>query len=100
VLVQQISRKVAATFGAKPIIPSGPVLLVDRCVDSGWTLALASILLRLNGSGPVYPFALPRLRSEAVDGVPALRGRRKRRRWDAVESVLTGLEETWIFEII
>jgi ATP-dependent DNA helicase RecQ len=57
-LVQQISRKVARTFGAKPIIPSGPVLLVDDVVDSGWTLALASISLRLNGSGPVYPFAL------------------------------------------
>jgi ATP-dependent DNA helicase RecQ len=58
VLVQQISRKIATTFGAKPIIPSGPVLLVDDVVDSGWTLALASILLRLNDGGLVYPFAL------------------------------------------
>jgi predicted amidophosphoribosyltransferase len=58
VLVEQISRKIATTLGAKPIIPSGPVLLVDDVVDSGWTLAMASILLRINGSGPVYPFAL------------------------------------------
>jgi ATP-dependent DNA helicase RecQ len=57
-LVREISRKIATTFGAKPAIPSGPVLLVDDVVDSGWTLALASLLLRLNGSGSVYPFAL------------------------------------------
>jgi len=57
-LVQQISRRIATSFGAKPVVPSGPVLLVDDVVDSGWTLTLASISLRLNGSGPVYPFAL------------------------------------------
>jgi ATP-dependent DNA helicase RecQ len=37
---------------------SGPVLLVDDMCDSGWTLAIASALLRQAGSGPVYPFAL------------------------------------------
>ncbi len=39
-------------------IPKGPVLLVDDVVDSGWTLTLLSVMLRLRGSGPVYPFAL------------------------------------------
>lgn len=35
-----------------------PVLLVDDVFDSGWTMTLASVLLRQAGSGPVYPFAL------------------------------------------
>jgi ATP-dependent DNA helicase RecQ len=39
-------------------IPAGPVLLVDDMVDSGWTLTLLAVMLRLRGSGPVYPFAL------------------------------------------
>jgi ATP-dependent DNA helicase RecQ len=39
-------------------LPCRPVLLVDDMVDSGWTLTLASVLLRHHGSGPVYPFAL------------------------------------------
>jgi ATP-dependent DNA helicase RecQ len=56
--VQQISRRIATSLGAKPIVPPGPVLMVDDVVDSGWTLTLAGILLRLNGSGPAYPFAL------------------------------------------
>ena len=36
----------------------GPVLLVDDIVDSGWTLTVIAALLRLAGSGPVYPYAL------------------------------------------
>ncbi|HEY5914725.1 MAG TPA: RecQ family ATP-dependent DNA helicase [Verrucomicrobiae bacterium] len=44
--------------GREPRVPPGPVLLVDDMVDSGWTLTLAAALLRLHGSGPVYPFAL------------------------------------------
>jgi len=39
-------------------IPSGPVLLVDDVVDSGWTLTWLAVMLRHYGSGPVYPFAL------------------------------------------
>jgi len=39
-------------------IPSGPVLLVDDMVDSRWTITVASWLLRSNGSGKVFPFAL------------------------------------------
>ena len=37
---------------------SGPVLLVDDIVNSGWTFTVAAWLLRSNGSGPVIPFAL------------------------------------------
>ncbi len=40
------------------VLPPRPVLLVDDMVDSGWTLTLAATLLRIHGSGPVYPFAL------------------------------------------
>jgi ATP-dependent DNA helicase RecQ len=35
-----------------------PGLLVDDIVDSRWTFALLTMLLRSNGSGPVVPFAL------------------------------------------
>jgi ATP-dependent DNA helicase RecQ len=37
---------------------SGCVLLVDDIVDSGWTFAVVSALLREAGSGPVFPLAL------------------------------------------
>lgn len=36
----------------------GAVLLVDDVFDSGWTMTLASALLRQAGGGKVYPFAL------------------------------------------
>ena len=39
-------------------LPGGPVLLVDDMVDSRWTLTVAAWLLRSNGSGAVWPFAL------------------------------------------
>ena len=39
-------------------ILSGPVLLVDDVILSGWTLAISSWLLRKNGSGEVWPLAL------------------------------------------
>ena len=35
-----------------------PVLLVDDMVDSRWTFTVAARLLRLSGSGVVWPFAL------------------------------------------
>jgi ATP-dependent DNA helicase RecQ len=38
--------------------PSGPVLLLDDVVDSGWTLTVLAALLRQAGSGPVFPLAL------------------------------------------
>jgi ATP-dependent DNA helicase RecQ len=37
---------------------SGPVLLVDDLVDSGWTMTLAARLLRLAGAPSVLPLAL------------------------------------------
>ena len=54
------ARNVAGTLSTTPQIPSGPVLLVDDIVDSGWTLTLAGWLLRTNGSGVVHPFTLAR----------------------------------------
>ncbi|MEU0673069.1 RecQ family ATP-dependent DNA helicase [Streptomyces sp. NPDC006172] len=39
-------------------LADGPVLLVDDCTDSGWTLAVAARLLRRAGSGPVLPLVL------------------------------------------
>ncbi len=37
---------------------SGPVLLVDDLVDTGWTLTMAARVLRTAGAGEVLPFAL------------------------------------------
>jgi ATP-dependent DNA helicase RecQ len=39
-------------------IPGGPVLLLDDMVDSRWTFDIAAYLLRLHGSGVVFPLAL------------------------------------------
>lgn len=36
----------------------GPVLLVDDVFDSGWTMTIATALLRQAGCGLVYPYAL------------------------------------------
>ncbi len=37
---------------------ASPVLLIDDLVDSGWTCTVVAALLRQEGSGPVFPFAL------------------------------------------
>ncbi len=40
-------------------LPAGQaVLLIDDLVDSGWTLTLVAALLRKQGAGPVFPYAL------------------------------------------
>lgn len=52
------ARNVIGTLALNGNIPSGPVLLVDDIIDSGWTLTMAGYLLRQHGSGPVYPFTL------------------------------------------
>ena len=39
-------------------IRKAPVLLVDDIVDSRWTMTVIGALLRENGSGVVFPFAL------------------------------------------
>ncbi|HEX3607891.1 MAG TPA: DEAD/DEAH box helicase [Candidatus Dormibacteraeota bacterium] len=48
----------ALAVGGSP--PPGPLLVVDDVVGSGWTLTVASALLRDAGAGPVYPLALQR----------------------------------------
>ena len=54
---QQV-RNVVAAFRVVDEVPPGPVLLVDDLVDSRWTLTAVGRLLRLAGSGPVFPVAL------------------------------------------
>lgn len=55
----QQARNIDGSLGlnSRPF-PSGPVLLVDDMVDSRWTLTVSAWLLRLNGSGEVWPLAL------------------------------------------
>ncbi len=54
------ARNVDGALEVRGEVPSGPVLLVDDQVDSGWTLTVAAWLLRRGGSGPVWPLALAR----------------------------------------
>lgn len=42
----------------KSLMQTGPCLLIDDMVDSGWTITVLSALLRLNGCTAVYPLAL------------------------------------------
>ncbi|OLZ63536.1 recombinase RecQ [Streptomyces sp. IMTB 2501] len=49
-----VPEDLAGALAASP----GPVLLVDDCTESGWTLAVAARLLRRAGSGPVLPLVL------------------------------------------
>ena len=58
-VVQRLAGQLAGSSEA-PVLPTGPVLLVDDVADSRWTLTMSAILLRQHGSGPVYPFALAR----------------------------------------
>jgi ATP-dependent DNA helicase RecQ len=58
-------RNLLGAFEAGGGVPSGPVLLLDDIVDSGWTLAVVSRLLLLAGSGPVHTVALSRAGSDA-----------------------------------
>ena len=51
-------RNLDGVFAIDGPVPSGPVLLVDDVVDSGWTLTVVAALLRQAGSGPVWPLAL------------------------------------------
>ena len=51
-------RNLDGVFSVEGKLPDGPVLLVDDAVDSGWTFAVIGALLRLAGSGPVFPFAI------------------------------------------
>lgn len=51
-------RNLDGVFAIATGIPTGPVLLVDDIVDSGWTLTVASALLRQAGCSLVWPVAL------------------------------------------
>jgi ATP-dependent DNA helicase RecQ len=51
-------RNLDGVFEVIEDIPSGPVLLIDDVVDSGWTMTVIAALLRRAGSGPVWPVAL------------------------------------------
>jgi ATP-dependent DNA helicase RecQ len=51
-------RNVHGAFAVDGVRPSGPVLLVDDTVDSGWTLTVVGAGLREAGSGPIHPFVL------------------------------------------
>ena len=46
---------------ARTHMPDIPVLLVDDVVGSGWTFTVAAWLLRMHGSGRVWPLALSML---------------------------------------
>ncbi|EIC21623.1 RecQ family ATP-dependent DNA helicase [Thiorhodovibrio frisius] len=51
-------RNLDGVFQVAAQIPSGPLLLVDDMIDSGWTVTVLAALLRRAGSGPVFPVAL------------------------------------------
>lgn len=58
-------RNLDGVFAVGENIPSGPVLLVDDMIDSGWTMTVIAALLRHAGSGPVYPLAISSTASKA-----------------------------------
>lgn len=62
------ARNVVGTISIDPEIPSGAVLLVDDIIDSGWTLTMAGYLLKINGSGLVYPFTLAQATGRNTSG--------------------------------
>jgi ATP-dependent DNA helicase RecQ len=55
-------RNVDGVFGIRGRTPSGPILLVDDVVDSRWTMTVLGDLLLGAGSGPVYPFAVGKIK--------------------------------------
>jgi ATP-dependent DNA helicase RecQ len=59
---QQV-RNLLEAFAVNRDILAAPVILVDDVIDSGWTMTMIAALLRMNNSGPVFPFALARARA-------------------------------------
>jgi len=51
-------RNLLGAFSVERGILAAPVILVDDVIDSGWTMTMIAALLRMNNSGPVFPFAL------------------------------------------
>jgi ATP-dependent DNA helicase RecQ len=62
------ARNVVGTISIDPQLPSGAVLLVDDIIDSGWTLTMAGYLLKVNGSGTVFPFTLAQATGRNTNG--------------------------------
>ena len=59
--MQNSNMQVSNIYGSFTLTedcPAGPVLIIDDMVDSRWTFTVIGVLLRKNGSGEVYPFAL------------------------------------------
>ena len=54
----QQCRNVYRAFKVGAGVLPAPVLLVDDVVDSRWTITIVGAALRIEGSGPVHPFAL------------------------------------------
>jgi ATP-dependent DNA helicase RecQ len=61
------AQRLKALDGALTVPPSlaaaltdldGPVLLVDDCTETGWTLAVAARMLRRSGAREVLPLVL------------------------------------------
>ncbi len=52
------AKNVIGSLEIQQKIPTGPVLLIDDIIDSGWTLTMAGFLILSNGCSCVYPYAL------------------------------------------
>jgi ATP-dependent DNA helicase RecQ len=52
------THRVPAELAAAVAAADGPLLLVDDSTDSGWTLAVLTLLLRQAGAGPVLPLVV------------------------------------------
>ncbi len=51
----------AISLRAEVTVPSGPLLLVDACLRSGWSVTVAGVLLREAGAAAVLPLVVHRL---------------------------------------
>lgn len=65
--VQQSDNLAGAFRIDRERVLPGPVLLADDIVDSAWTTTILAYELQANGSGPVYPFALAKMKQQAAD---------------------------------
>jgi ATP-dependent DNA helicase RecQ len=54
---QQV-RNVRSNLQVVSDVPTGPALLIDDIIDSGWTMTYAGWLLSTHGASAVHPFAL------------------------------------------
>jgi ATP-dependent DNA helicase RecQ len=73
--IQRVKNVIGAFDVDAAKIYTGPVLLVDDVVDSGWTFSVLAMLLRESGCDAVYPFALADASSD--DGDQVMRWKRR-----------------------